>query len=451
MQGNNGREIARYTFGEFVADVAAGELLRAGRRLRLQEKPFQLLMALLERPGQVLTREELSERLWPGGIHVDYEQGLGNAVQKLRQALCDSAESPRYVETVPRRGYRFLAPVASEHSHQGPVAPSETQHSAAAGRLRWPARTTLFVAGALLAAGLLLLVTFRAGTPNTSGALTRDPEAWEAYLRARHFEENKTPESMPKSVEYFRQAIVEDPQFAMAWAGLADAYRFMGALSLLSREEAYHRSSQAARRALELDENLGEAHAALAETTFRFGSPDADVGPGFRRALELRPDSATIRQWHANYLASRGRPEEALEEMQRAQRMDPLSLHINADLSVLLYNAGLHAEAREQIRRTLELDANYPKAHFLVGYMEWEEQHFDEAVAAFRRVNELAPDTPKFLHALALACADGGRREEARQALRQMKALQGRRYVEPQLIAQVEQRLAHRAEHDAAP
>ncbi|MGH9859887.1 MAG: winged helix-turn-helix domain-containing protein, partial [Candidatus Acidiferrales bacterium] len=102
----NGRGVARYTFGDFVADVAAGELLRAGRRLRLQEKPFQLLLALVERPGEVLTREELSERLWPGGIHVDYEQGLGNAVQKLRQALNDSADSPRYVETLPRRGYR---------------------------------------------------------------------------------------------------------------------------------------------------------------------------------------------------------------------------------------------------------------------------------------------------------------------------------------------------------
>lgn len=284
VQGSNGRSVARYTFGDFVADVAAGELLRAGRRLRLQEKPFQLLRALLERPGEVLTREELSERLWPGGVHVDYEQGLGNAVQKLRQALNDSADSPRYVETLPRRGYRFLAPVCSEYAHQGADASSETQQSAAARRPRWPARPTLLVAGGMAAACLLLVIAFRAAAPDTTGALTRDPQAWEAYLRARHFEESKTPESMPKSIEYFRQAIEEDPQFAMAWAGLADAYRFMGALSLLSREEAYHRSSQAARRALELDENLGEAHAALAETTFRFGPPHADVGPGFRRA-----------------------------------------------------------------------------------------------------------------------------------------------------------------------
>src|SRR5499433_46370 len=97
-------------FGDFEVDLGAGELRKHGLRLRLQAQPFQVLMALLERPGEVITREELIRRLWPEGTFVDFDRGLNVAVTRLRQALADSAESPRYVETVARRGYRLIGP-----------------------------------------------------------------------------------------------------------------------------------------------------------------------------------------------------------------------------------------------------------------------------------------------------------------------------------------------------
>jgi DNA-binding winged helix-turn-helix (wHTH) protein len=97
-------------FGVFEVDLRAGELRRRGVRVKLQEQPFQVLALLLERPGQVVTREELQARLWQKDTFVDFEQGLNGAIKRLRQALRDSAESPRFVETVPRRGYRFIAP-----------------------------------------------------------------------------------------------------------------------------------------------------------------------------------------------------------------------------------------------------------------------------------------------------------------------------------------------------
>ena len=100
-------------FGCFELDAQSGELRRNGKKIKLQEQPFQVLTILLERPGEVLTREELTKRLWPDETYVDFERGLNKAVTRLRDALGDSAENPRYIETLPRRGYRFIAPIAS--------------------------------------------------------------------------------------------------------------------------------------------------------------------------------------------------------------------------------------------------------------------------------------------------------------------------------------------------
>src|SRR5215472_6197591 len=95
-------------FGEFEADFRAGELRRQGSRIKLQKQPFQVLQTLLEHPGEVLSREDLQQRIWPSDTFVDFDQGLSNAIKRLREALCDSAERPKFIETVPRRGYRFI-------------------------------------------------------------------------------------------------------------------------------------------------------------------------------------------------------------------------------------------------------------------------------------------------------------------------------------------------------
>ncbi|MGH9453947.1 MAG: winged helix-turn-helix domain-containing protein, partial [Terriglobia bacterium] len=106
---NNSTQLLR--FGVFEADLNSGEVYKSGRRLKLQDQPFQVLAALLERPGELVTREELQKKLWPGDTFVDFDSGLNRAINKIREVLDDSAESPRFVETLPRRGYRFIAPV----------------------------------------------------------------------------------------------------------------------------------------------------------------------------------------------------------------------------------------------------------------------------------------------------------------------------------------------------
>ena len=106
-------------FGIYEADLEAGELRKGGRIIKLQEKPFQILAILLKRPGQIVTRQELKDRLWPGDTYIDFDHGLNTAVGKLRQALGDSAENPRFIETIPRRGYSFFAPILWENAPPG--------------------------------------------------------------------------------------------------------------------------------------------------------------------------------------------------------------------------------------------------------------------------------------------------------------------------------------------
>ena len=158
----HGREGSRRVFGVFAVDVDAGELLRHGTRVRLQDRPFQLLLALLERPGEVVTREELRERLWPDGTFVDFDHNLSSAVNKLRTALDDSAQHPRYIETVGRRGYRFLYPISVNAVAPGPLVPvSKTTRS------RWllPGLLSLGLLGSAVA---VLLAVGKGTAPPTA-------------------------------------------------------------------------------------------------------------------------------------------------------------------------------------------------------------------------------------------------------------------------------------------
>ncbi len=118
------------SFGEYEADLRSGELRRLGQRLKLQEKPFQVLAALLQHPGELVTREQLRQSLWPADTFVDFEHGLNTAVNKVREALRDSANRPRFIETLPRRGYRFIGAVSSSASLPNPTAEQERQPAA---------------------------------------------------------------------------------------------------------------------------------------------------------------------------------------------------------------------------------------------------------------------------------------------------------------------------------
>lgn len=348
--------MAVFSFGPYELDEESGELLHAGERIPLQPQPARLLGLLAERSGELVTREEIRERLWGPGTFVDSQQGINYCVRQVRQALGDEAATPRYVETIPRKGYRFLAPVEVRGS--GPVVGRAASYRRA---LRWAA-LGLAVAGALLAAALLWPREGAGGPEGAApGATPREPlivpeEAHARYLEARYLLE-RAPEGdvvsdARRATQLLRAVIEEVPDHAEAHAALADAWmlRFD-----LRRALAMSRAESAAREALRRDPGLAGAHVALASTLF-FHRLDWDgARASLRRALEIDPDSPEAVFLNGVYLSALGRHDEAIAAARRAARLDPARLP-GISIAWLYFFARRYDQAVEEAERILRLD-----------------------------------------------------------------------------------------------
>ncbi len=219
---------------------------------------------------------------------------------------------------------------------------------------------------------------------------TDSPEAYRLYLKGRYHWNKRTAADVRKSVVYYQQAIDRDPSYALAYAGLADAYVLIPSYSGVSSKEAYPNDSPddaypkakaAAMKALEVDENLAEAHTALATVLYEFEGNFAESEKEFRRAIEINPNYATAHQWYAECLMRLGRNEEAVAEIKRAQELDPLSLIINSMVGVAFMENRQYDQAEEQLRKTIEMDANFSRAHMFLAQNYERTEAFDEAIA----------------------------------------------------------------------
>jgi len=565
----------RVRFGVFEVDLQTGELRKSGSKIRLQEQPFQVLSLLLERRGETVTRDELRGRLWTADTFVDFDHGLNKAINKIRDTLGDSAASPRFIETVARRGYRFIADVAVvevsadlPEALRGDITADEragTEPFPAAAPLprsrpTWSLTATL--AGlALTGLSLLFLIwvlAFRGraspqirslavlpleslsgdpsqeyfadgmtdeliatlgqisalhvisrtsvmsykrarkplpeiarelnvdavveGTVMRSGGEVRitaqlidaradkhlwsetyqgdlrdtmtlqnkvaraianqvqvnvivqeqatlkssqalDPEAFEAYLKGRYFWNKRTAEGLKLARDYFDRAIARDPKYAKAYSGLADTYALMGdwQYAVMSPAEAYPLAKAAATKALSLDDRLGEAHTSLAFCLDGFDWDFASAEREFRRGVDLSPNYATAHHWYAWHLALVNRHGNALDEMKKAENLDPLSLIINADLAELLLIAHLPDESIQQSRKTIEMDPGFAFAHNQLGLAYLEKGLHDQAVTELQqatRSSESASSTAN----LARAYVVSGQRDKALQLLADLKS-----------------------------
>ena len=519
-------------FGSFELDLRAGELHKHGVKIKLQQQPFQVLALLLERPGDVVTREELKRAIWPSDTFVCFDEALDAAVYRLRQALSDSADNPRFIDTLPRRGYRFLASVdgivsstESEHTvrfaggNARAADPSDSMTSGAVklatsqnGGQELPAassqsrlRYVLAVGGsslALLAIVGVLVFHFRElkllskptahiqsiavlplenlssdpaqqyfangmtealitdlgkigalrvisrtsamqykDTHKTlaeiarelrvdavlEGAVLRmgdevrittqlvdtatdrqlwaadyhenlrdvltlqdevaraianevqiklsaqeqilltsarplDPAAYEAYLRGRYEWNQWSEEHLKKSVEYFEQALRKEPAYAPAWAGLSDAYSLFGLFDYLPQQVIVKQSKEAARRALELDGTLSEAHVSLGSVNLGEWAWTS-AGKEFQQAIALDPNNSMAHQWYGYYLSAMGQFDEAIAEMKRALELDPLSSNKQNSLGATFYRARRYDEALQHFREVPDPDANSGRRH----------------------------------------------------------------------------------------
>jgi len=266
---------------------------------------------------------------------------------------------------------------------------------------------------------------------------TENPEAYDLYLKGRYYWNKRTGESIGKSIQFFQSAIEKDPGYALAYAGLADSFHLLAFYGEGPPKEFWPKARAAAVRALEIDENLAQAHALLADLKYLFDWDWPGAEREFRRAIELNPNYPTGHQWYANYLSVCGRFPAALREIQSAQNLDPLNLVINTDVGTTYYWGGQYERAIEEQRKALELDPDFFLAHVYLGFAYLRKNLPEDAIREFGIAGRLAPDEPDAIALRGYACGVAGRRSEAEKALAELAALSKRRYVSAFPIAWV--------------
>jgi TolB-like protein/Tfp pilus assembly protein PilF len=262
-----------------------------------------------------------------------------------------------------------------------------------------------------------------------AGRPTENTEAYQLYLRGRYFWNKRTAADFKRAIGYLNQAIEKDPNYALAYAGLADVYVLLSAFGEGSPKDTFPQAKAAAMKALELDESLGEAHATLGIALFGYDLNLAQARREFQRAIELNPNYATAHQWYAECgLAPFERFDEAIAEMKRALELDPLSIIINADFGSALGHARRLDEAIAQLRKTVEMDPNFYYARWQLGEVLEAKGFNEEAAAQYKKAIELNDDPlPRALLGHLYARTD--RKDEARAILRELRELSKQRYV----------------------
>lgn len=258
---------------------------------------------------------------------------------------------------------------------------------------------------------------------------TENTEAHQLYLKGRFFWNKRTGNDLKKSIDYFQQAIAADPNYALAYAGVADAYAFLPGYTAGSPRDCYPRAIAAAKKALELDDTLAEAHTALAIAIWLYAFDFSQAITEFQRAIALNANYAIAHQQYGNILLTAlGRFDEAIAEGKRAVELDPLSLVINSDLGVDYYFARRYDEAIAQLRKTLEMDPGYYYAHVNLGWALELKGARDAAIAEYQKARALNDD-PYVLGVLARSYGLSGNKAEAEKILNQLKELSTQRYV----------------------
>jgi TolB-like protein/DNA-binding winged helix-turn-helix (wHTH) protein len=533
----------RIRTGLFEIDFGSGEVYREGRKVALQEQPFRVLALLLEHPGEVVTREDLQARLWPADTYVGFDEGLNTAIRKLRVAFGDSAENPRFIETISRRGYRFVAPVRDAVAEPSPPPDGGAISDAIDEPPRPRTRDSRRLVVALSATVLLILVAAAAflahshapskpavqkrimlavlpfqnmsndpsqeyfsdglteetitdlgqlspehlgvvartsamaykhtnktigqigqelgvdyvlegsvrregGEARVSAQLIRvsdqthlwaqnyqrelhdllqienelgaaiarqvqvnltpqqqmdlskirtvDPEAYDLYLQGRFFWNERNPSAVKQSVGYYQRAIAKDPNFALAYVGLADSYNIGNILGAYSPQESLPKAKAAATKALELDPSMAEAHAALGmeKSHYEFDFPGAQRE--FLRAIELNANSAYAHFFYSNcYLAPMGRMAEAIAENKKALELDPLSLPINNFMGMTYMFAGDYEKSYRQYQATIAMDNTFPLAHLYLAELLLEMERFEEGIRENEKGELLSGSSPE--------------------------------------------------------
>ena len=539
-------------FGVFELDPSTGELRKNGLLLKLQPQPIKVLTLLASQAGEVVTRDKLKEALWGEDTFVDFEQGLNSCIRQIRNVLADDPDTPRYIQTVPRQGYRFIAHVMPVHGSAAGAAPAT--------QVQTPHRTWLwFALGILVVTAALAWVYFARGKsptiatappgrvmlavlpfenysadrerdymadglteemiaqlgsrePERLGVIARTSamkykgarvgidqigkelgvdyvvessirsegdriritaqlirvrdqthlwarsyereikdvlqvesdvaneiarqigymasqqparqreravsvEAHEDYLKGRYYWTQRTEDGLRAAIEHFQKAVALQPDYAQAYAGLADSYIMLANWGFVPGSEAYPRAKAAAGKALEIDDQLAEAQTSLAYATFLFDRDWSGTEQGFKRAIDLAPNYATAHHYYSIYLMTAGRHADAQAEIRRAQELDPLSLIINSVVGWLYYEGRRYDLAIQQCQKTAQMDPSYYPSLLDLGAVYLRTGDTSNALIQFERARTIAGDKAVVLGYIAQAQALAGHKRQAREIL----------------------------------
>jgi DNA-binding winged helix-turn-helix (wHTH) protein len=386
MNGNS-----KLRFGPFEVDLDNRELRKHGIRIKLQRKPFQILEFLLRTPGQLVLRDDLAQYLWPG-LHVSFDRSLNTAVNALRRALSDTSRGTRFIETRTGLGYCFVAPV--EEVQVAGESRIQLAHSNAAG-------------------------------------------APQDCLKGRYFCHKLTEEDVHKALAHFNAALAQNPDCAFSFAGLADTYCLSALLNMAPAGELYPRAKDMALSGLRVQQDLGEAHAALASVKrlFEWDWPSAEAE--YLTALVLSSNSAIVHHAYGEHLAAVGRSADALRELRRAEEIDPLSPMFMVSVAWGLYTARDFQGASEQSWKVLAMEPKFGAAQYTLGLAYAEMGLMEDAIVELSNARTCSGDQPAVLAALAHAHATAGETAAASTVLRELEDLARLRYVSPTWISLV--------------
>jgi TolB-like protein/Tfp pilus assembly protein PilF len=530
-----GRVSNVYEFGDFRVNEKERTLLRNGKEVRLTPKVFELLLLLIQKSGSLVEKDTLLNELWPDTF-VE-EANLSVNVAALRKALGEAAGKHRYIETVPKRGYRFVAGVAEsniEGRHKSQESTSFVSWEGTPGSKHWNdpkslavipfhntsndpnaeyhcdgitetiinklsrlngvrvvARNTVFryrdtdrdhaeiakelgvrsvVSGRILQLGDRVIIRTELVDAVNGWQLwggqyhrkladvlaiqdeiseevckrlefhltkkqreqltkhyTENIEAYQLYLKGRYHWNKYSHAGLKKAIDYFSQAIETDPTYALAYAGLADCYYRLSNVYAPTRE-AMPKAKAAVMRALEIDPDLSEAHAALGLVRLFYDLDWPAARESFQRAIEVNPNYSIAHQRLGLYFNLLGQFDEARNELELARDLDPLSPQLYCSFALMFFLARQYDRVLSEVEKTLEMDNNYVPTLYLLARTREELGQFNEAITVFEKILTIN-DAPTFRAGLAHVHAAAGNYQAARTMLEELEEQSSQRYV----------------------
>ena len=446
------RSARRLRFAVYEIDLEAGELRKGGRKVSLQEQPFQVLALLLSRPNQLVTREELQKRLWPADTFVDFDLGLNTAIKKIRAALSDSADNPKFVETLPRRGYRFICPVeevpfiataapsanenpaaAAADAPSGSMVPGNTTGNANGLRVRrWLALGSLAVVA--LAAGLsFYLLHYRSvHSRRTREELkklgdrgTQVNAAYESYLKGRSFlQADGGPDQSDKAIQAFEEAVKSDALYALAHGGLGEAY---ARKYKATREDQWKVMAQdACNRAVELDTTRPAGRICQGILDNAMGLYTQAI-TDFSAGIEIDPRSARAYQGRARAYKSLDKIAEAEKDYLQAIEIEPRNWLSYSGLAKLYFDDSRYNEAAQNYEAAISLKPDHSGLHSSLGAAYLQMGQYDKAVPELEHAIRLQATFQDYEN-LGLSFLDRRRFPEAIKSFKTASELEPQNY-----------------------